>query len=327
MKAVRIAFVTGLTLALGLTGCVRIQLSRGLPDPLEERLLQGERGPKILLVKIDGVISRKPSGRGGIFRRSDENPVSRVREELDTARADPEVRALLLRIDSPGGTASASDAVYSEILRFKEERGVPVVAHFVGTAASGGYYVAMAADHVVAHPTSVTGSIGVIFISVNVAGLMEKLGIENQTLVAGRHKDAGSPLRRMRGSERKHLQSIVDDLHLYFQGVVLSGRPQLDAARVAKLSDGRIFSARQALEAGLVDELGGLDDAVAVAKRRAGLTEARVVSYHRPDEYENNLYTQAELPRRLRIELPAPFDWLSQPGFYFLWTPGLGGLQ
>ena len=153
--------------------------------------------------------------------------MSRVREQLDRARDDPEVRALLLRINSPGGTATASDLVYGEILRFKRERGVPVVAQLMGLATSGGYYVAMAADVVVAHPTTVTGSIGVRFVSVSLAGLMEKVGIEDQTLVAGSHKDAGSPLRRLTREERAHLQSVLDDLHSRFEQVVAAGRPNL----------------------------------------------------------------------------------------------------
>jgi len=324
VKAIGRAWILGLVLAFGLTGCLRVQLFGGLPDPLEEQVLDGDAGPKILLLEIDGVISREPAG--GVLRVSDENPVSRIREELDKARADPQVKALLLRVDSPGGTATASDVVYREVLRFKRERGVPVVAYLLGTAASGGYYVAMAADHIVAHPASISGSIGVLFMGVNVAGLMEKLGIEDQTIVAGAQKDAGSPLRRMRPAERRHFQTIVDELHAFFQSVVVEGRPELDADRVAKLSDGRVFSARQALDAGLVDEIGGTEQALAVVKRLAGVNEVRLVSYSRPDEYENNIYTEARVPQQIRIALPEPFDVLSRPGFYFLWAPGLGTL-
>lgn len=312
-------------ISLGLGGCVQLQLFGGLPQPLEETVVMGAGGAKILLLKVDGVISTEPPRGVGLLAKDEDSMVSRVSEALDNAREDPEVKALLLRIDSPGGTASASDVVYSEVLRFKRDRRVPVVAYMMGTATSGAYYVAMAADHVIAHPTTVTGSIGVIFLSVNFAGLMEKLGIENQTLVAGRYKDEGSALRRMRPVERTQLQSILDDLHAYFQQVVVHGRPQLDAAQVRELADGRIFGAKQALDAGLVDGLGDLVQAVEIARRRANLSEARVVTYHRPSEYENNIFTggAAALPERVKLELPSTLEWLARPGFYYLWAPGI----
>jgi protease-4 len=247
-----------------------------------------------------------------------------VREQLDRAREDPEVRGLLLRINSPGGTATASDLVYGEILRFKQERGVPVVAQLMGLATSGGYYVAMAADLVVAHPTTVTGSIGVRFVSVSLAGLLEKLGIEDQTLTAGRHKDAGSPLRRLSGEERAHLQSVLDDLHARFQQVVAAGRPGLPPGGLERVADGSIFSAPQALELGLVDAVADLEESLTRVRRAAGLSQARVVRYHRPREYANNLYTRsgALLPK-LRLEFPGAQALAMRPGFYFLWAPEL----
>ncbi len=305
-----------------LGSCIRVQLW-GLPRPLEETVVHGEAGPKILLLAIDGVIVEQVP-EPELFGPSEDNPVSRVREQLDRAREDPEVRALLLRINSPGGTATASDLVYSEILRFKRERGVPVVAQLMGLATSGGYYVAMAADLVVAHPTTVTGSIGVRFVSVSLAGLLEKLGIEDQTLTAGPHKDAGSPLRRLRPEERAHLQSVLDDLHARFTQVVAEGRPDLPPGALERVADGSIFSARQALELGLVDAVADLEESVARARLAAGLSEARVVRYHRPREYANNLYTRnGSLAPQLRLEFPGSRALAVSPGFYFLWAPGL----
>jgi protease-4 len=305
-----------------LGGCVSLQLFGGVPEPLVETVIQGERGPKILMLQIDGPISMSPPSSGLLGERGD-SPTSRVREVLERARRDPEVRALLLRIDTPGGTASATDVVHGEILRFKRERRVPVVAHMVGTATSGGYYVAMAADHVVAHPTTITGSIGVIWTGLDFSGLMDKLGIENQTLTTGRYKDTGTPLRSMRPDERAHLQGVLDELQARFEAVVLAGRPGLDAARVSQLADGRIFTADQASRNGLVDEVADLDRAVEVTRERAGLSQARVVTYHRPDEYENNFYTAGQAAPTLRLPLPASLEWLSRPGFYYLWVPGL----
>jgi protease-4 len=302
-----------------LAACVSIDLPGGTPSPLAETVVYGETGPKILMLQIDGVLSDEADYTWLGLRR--ESPVARVREELDRARDDASVRALLLRIDTPGGTVTASDLIYQEIMRFKRERGVPVVAQLMGMATSGGYYVAMSADSVVAHPTTVTGSIGVIFAGVNLTGLMQKVGVENQTLTSGAFKDAGSPLRPMRSEERAQLQSVIDDMYQRFLGVVRTGRPKLSAEEIARLADGRIYSADQALENGLVDRLGAVEDAVAEASQRAGISTARVVTYHRPREYRKNLYT-AEAP----VQVPAlgaasPWPKLPQPAFLYLWAP------
>jgi protease-4 len=325
-------------LILSAGGCVSVDLlSSGVSAPLEESVVRGTSGPKILLVDIDGVIGGLPD-RTSFFGGQELSMIARVREVLDRARADSEVKALLLRIDSPGGTVTASEQVYTEILRFKKERGVPVVAQLLGTAASGGYYIAMAADEVQAHPTTVTGSIGVIFSSVNVAGLMDKLGIEDQTVKGGIYKDAGSPLRRLTSEERSQLQSIVDDLHNRFQEVVAEGRPNLTEEEVVGLANGRIYSATQALGNGLVDRLGTLEDAAKLLESRIGTGESRVVAYHRPVEIRRNLYMKSpgvSSGQAAANGLAGPGALgqtvsqlglsriLSRPGFHYLWWPGL----
>ncbi len=309
-------------LAFANAGCVTVQLFGGAREPMIETVIFGDSGPKIALIDIDGVISEQ-ADESELLEPSREGMVARVREQLDHARDDASVKALLLRINSPGGSVTASDILHQELLRFKRERGVPVVAHFLGVAASGGYYVAMAADQVIAQPTTVTGSIGVIFIGLNLSGLMQKIGVTDQTLTAGDQKDAGSWLRPMKPAERANLQAVLNDMHARFKRIVVEGRPRLDAARVEALADGRIYSADQALANGLVDALGDLEQAVAVAQQRAGLTSSRVVIYHRPREYRQNLFTQAPaFPRALRVELAPPLA-LPRPGFLYLWAPGL----
>jgi protease-4 len=317
------------------TGCITVDLlGGGGPEAaLVETVVRGKEGPKILLIDIDGVIGGS-SETSSLFS-DDYSMVARVREVLDLARSDEDVRALLLRIDSPGGTATASEQIYTEIMRFRKERDIPVMAQFLGTAASGGYYIAMSADTIQAHPTTITGSIGVIFSSLSFAGLMEKIGVEDQTVTGGVHKDAGSPFRRLSDVEREQLQLIVDDLHARFREIVASGRPDLSADQIVTLSDGRIFSAPQAVANGLVDQIGTLEDAARVLEQRLGVEQSRVVSYHRPREIRRNLYTRAaQIPslsgasgglsaeawalRRLeRI--------LARPGFHYLWWPGLSG--
>ncbi|MGH0028661.1 MAG: signal peptide peptidase SppA [Myxococcota bacterium] len=317
----RTALLALTALAAALAGCISIQLPGGMPRPLVETVVQGETGGKILMIQLDGLLTEQP--RSDSFFSPGESRVARLREELDRARKDSEIDALLLRIDSPGGTVTASDILYHEIRRFKEERGVPVVAQMMGVAASGGYYVAMAADRVVAQPTTVTGSIGVVFGGINVAGLMEKIGVENQTLVSGSFKDAGSPLRDMTPAERDQLQSVLEDMFARFLSVVQQGRPDLDADTIAKLADGRIYSGPQALDHGLVDELGDLNAAVEAAERAAGLGASKVVTYHRPQEYRNNVYSVEAPPRSFDVDLqPWWKSMLPTPTFLYLWTAG-----
>jgi protease-4 len=301
-------------------GCISIDLPGGVPKPLVEETVYGESGPKILMVQIEGII-KEEADTTSVFGFAQESMVARLREELDRARDDDKIRALLLRIDSPGGTVTASDIIYEEILRFKKERGIPVVAQLMGLAASGGYYVAMAADEIVAHPTTVTGSIGVIWMNVNFAGLMEKIGIEDQTLKTGSFKDAGSMLRRMTPAEREQLQSVLEDMFARFKAVVDRGRAELEPETIDALADGRIYSASQALDHGLVDRLGNIQEAVRRAEARAGITTSRVVSYHRPSEYRNNLYTRTP-PGTIELRLPAPWPGLRGPAFMYLWAPG-----
>jgi protease-4 len=311
-----------LVLLWALPGCVSLNLLEGRTQPLEETVVHGTSGPKILLLQIEGTISDAPEP-DGFFDLGRESMLAKVREQLDKAREDDEVRALLLRVNSPGGSVTASDVLYDELVRFKRERSVPVVAQLMGVAASGGYYVSMAADRVIAHPTTVTGSIGVIFVGVNVSGLMEKLGIRDQTLVTGPYKDAGSPLRPMRPAEREQLQSVLDDMLVRFEQVVVDGRPRLDAAAVHALADGRIFSASQALEHGLVDAIGTLEDGIAETERLAGLTKSRVVVYHRPDKWVKNFYARSIVPTQIQLSLEPLLPLPEGPAFLYLWTPGV----
>lgn len=299
----------------GLGGCISIDLmGGGAESELVETIVRGAGAKKILLLDIDGVIGGADL-TGSLLGGPTLGTAARVAEVLDHARRDDAIAAILIRIDSPGGTATDSELVYEELRRFKAQRGVPVVAQLMGTATSGAYYVAMAADTIQAHPTTVTGSIGVVFTSLSFAGLMEKLGVEDQTLTAGEFKDAGSPLRRLSPTERAQLQTIVDDLHDRFREIVARGRPALSADQVAALANGQVFSARTALERGLVDRVGTLEESVDELERRLGVADARVVSFHRPREIRRNLYTRANgLPR-------------IEPGFHFVWWPAVAGID
>jgi protease-4 len=304
------------------TGCISIDLPLSGTGPLEETVVDGESGPKILMVDVTGTLSTQPDmGRFGLGGR--ESITARVREEIELALDDDEIAALLLRIDSPGGTVIASEMLYREVRRFKEKSKRPVIAQMVGAGASGAYYLAMAADEVRAYPSTITGSIGVIIAGLNVSGLMERFGVANQTITTGPYKDAGSPLRPMRPEERAQLESVARDLFASFLDVVQAGRPKLSRERIEQLADGRIYSARQALDAGLIDAVGELPEAVESAKRAAGISgDARVVVYHRPGEDPENLFWARSSAQPAAQAL----DWqqLPDPAFLYLWSPGAG---
>ncbi len=306
----------------GLSACVNLDIGGlGGARPLEEATVLGERGPKLAMVDVSGLITEATRQRFPGFP-SGPGPVARLREALDLAAADSEVAALLLRIRSPGGTVGATETVHHELLRWKIRTQRPVIAYMNGLATSGGYYIAMAADEVIAQPASVTGSIGVLMTGVNVAGLLERFGVADQSFTSGPYKDAGSPLRDMSPEEAAQLQSVVDDLQLRFLDVVEAGRPKLERSRIVELSDGRIYTASQALDVGLIDAIGHLEDAAAAAERRAGISESRVVIYRPAGAYRQNIYSGRDLPGITVVDLNLlPEEATLSPGFYYLW-PG-----
>ncbi len=276
-------------------GCVFITLPG--PGPLSEKVVGGKGDDKVLLLEISGMLTDdKPGGVLGLDTAP--NLTARIKEELELAAADPKVKAVVLRINTPGGSVTTSDIIAHEIKRFKERKKVPVVAGLMDLATSGGYYIASSADTIIAQPTAVTGSIGVVALSVNASGLMEKLGITNQTVKSGDMKDLGSPIRPMTEEERRVLQSVIDGLFERFLDQVIEGRPgRFTREELRAISDGRIFTAPQALEHKLVDSIGYLDDAIDAAKEAAGIKEARVVTYAAPRAYNNNIYSLAEPPK------------------------------
>ncbi len=288
----RVSVFAALAFAFFSVACIEVEVplfARG--GALDERVLDGKRGPKILLVDLSGTLGMRASA-GLLGLPAGESAVARIREELERAARDEEIAAIVVRIDSPGGTVIASEIVYREIQRHKRATGRPVIAQLMGVAASGGYYVAMAADRVQAYPSTITGSIGVIAMGFNVSGLMQKIGVDYQTFTTGPFKDAGTPFRPMTEPEREQMRSVVDDLFESFLEVVERGRPKLTRAEIERLADGRIYSARQALEAGLIDEIGDLEGAIEEAKRAANLSgETRLVVYRRPGERAENLFS------------------------------------
>ena len=221
--------------------------------------------------------------------------------QLHRYRDQPNVKALVLRIDSPGGAVAPSQEIYTEVLKLRRETGKLVVASLGSVAASGGYYVAAATDRIVANPGTITGSIGVIMQIPNFGGLLEKVGIRATIIKAGQYKDLASITRDLTEPERQILQGVMDDVHSQFIEAVATGR-RMDRAKVEPLADGRIFSGRQALGLGLVDELGDLADAVDRAAHLVGITgRPRVVQERR------SRFSLWDLAReQLGLALPGP---------------------
>ena len=197
--------------------------------------------------------------------------------ELKQYSENPLVKAIVLRIDSPGGGVVPSQEIHDAVKRVKNKSNKAVIASMGTVAASGGYYIAAATDRIIANPGTLTGSIGVIMEMANFEGLMKKVGVEGVVIKSGRFKDVGSPLRKMSDEERKLLQSVMDDVHHQFIQAVADGR-SLEVSDVEPLADGRIYTGRQAKDARLVDELGDLDDAIHIAADIAGMEgEPKVV--------------------------------------------------
>ncbi|KAB2953829.1 signal peptide peptidase SppA [Heliorestis acidaminivorans] len=228
----------------------------------------------VVVVRIEGLISGS-GGSGGILATGG----PRIIDTLRQISEDPTVKAVVLRINSPGGTAAASQEIAQEVDRLRQ-KGKVVVTSMGDTAASGGYWIAARTDKIVANPATTTGSIGVIIDLVNLEELYDKIGYRSETIKSGPHKDITSPSRERTVEERQLLQEMVDDIYEQFVYVVAEGR-NLPEEEVRKLADGRIFTGRQAQQVGLVDELGNFYDAVEIAADLAGIDSPNVREYGR----------------------------------------------
>ncbi len=285
-----------------------------------ELIHQAWLAPKIAVIDIEGVMV---NARKADLLSDGEHPVSLLLEELDRAAADRAVKAVILRINSPGGTVGASELMHHQVLRFRQKTAKPVVAVMMDVAASGAYYLACACDEIVAHRSTVTGSIGVILQLFDFTGTMAKIGVTPTTIKSGDLKGGGSPFVTLAEEDRRIFQSIIQQMHDDFVAVVVAGRPQLTEERIRELADGRVYTARQALENGLIDRIGTLQEAIDDLKHTIGARRVNVVAYHRPLNYVPNYYARHPLSPRINlinVDLPA---WLRGSGarFMYLWVP------
>ncbi len=254
-------------------------------------------GEKVGIIEVTGVIASSKL----------------INERIIRFKEDSSIKAVVLRVDSPGGGVGPSQEIYTEIKKLAAEK--PVVVSMGSVAASGGYYIAAPAARILANPGTITGSIGVIMEFTNVKELLDKIGLSNQVVKSGQHKDIGSPIRPMTDADRKILQSMIDDVHLQFITAIAEGR-SLDMDKVRQLADGRIYSGRQALEVGLVDQLGNLQDAIAVAGKLAGITENPKVVYPPKEKTPFLEYFVEETISQVRHEIHEQ----SAGGLKFLWS-------
>ncbi len=291
---------------------------------LEEKTVVAGHGlfpDKVVVIGVEGTIAN--AAAGGLLTPT-ENPVSLFVQELQKAADDGRVKAVVLRVNSPGGTVSASDAMYQILKRFRARTHKPVVASGQEVVASGAYYLSCGADKIVAQPTTLVGSIGVIFETVNLQGTLDKLGVTTDAYKSAAHKDIGSPFRPATPDERRIFQGLVDDYYARFKAVVTDNRPITPSADFAQVTDGRVYSGQAAVGLGLVDRVGLLEDAIDLAKELAGAKDAEVVSYRRPYGYGGSIYAVDEAPApradALKLQLPDAATFLPA-GFYYLWQP------
>lgn len=309
-----------------LSGCVGLNVSLvPSPKPLEEKVLEGEGRAKILLLDLDGMISFKEETDVLKFRTGP-SKVSFFREALLKAGTDPDIGGVIVRINSPGGTVAASDTIYHEVVSFREKKKIPVYAYITELAASGGYYIASASDRIVASPTAITGSIGVIVMKFNIEGLLAKIGVSDETYKSGPKKDFWSPFRPSTPEEKKMFQDIIEALHLRFVGVVYANRQKLLTEQEVKtLADGRILGAGEALNAKLIDQVAYLDETIEGMKKTLNVEQARVVTYVRPRTFRSNIYSETAPPGPQVMNLISinteDFALFSGVHFMYLWNP------
>lgn len=319
-------------LLIGAQGGAGLDTTAAGPSGYHEKVIEGEGDAKIVVIRVEGVIAEHPEG-GGMFATPSESLPKRIRDQLERAKKDDAVKAVILAVDSPGGTVTASDQIWNELVKFRDNKpnAKPIIVHQGALAASGGYYISAAGDEIWAEPTTITGSIGVIMQGLNFHKAFEKYGVTDMTITSGPNKALLSPFSEPQPEHRKILQETVDDMYGRFCDVVADGIARRSnkkrddvMADVKKLADGRIYTSKQALELKLIDKIGYFEDAFESAKKRVGLTNAKLVKYTKQptfmDVLSGNMDGKLELGRGVAIKVdPRLLDELAAPRFLMLW--------
>jgi len=290
------------------------------PSLREEKFLSGDKHSKnkVLLIPVEGVILEVQNE--SLFYE-EKSIVKEITDELRGATNDKDIKGIIFSVNSPGGGITECDNIYTEILKFKEERPeVPIIVSMGGVAASGGYYIAAPAEKIYAQPTTITGSIGVIMQVTNIAELFEKIGLENITFKSGKMKDIGSATREMTPEEKKIIDNMVKEMSGRFIQIIKDNREFTDD-QLAVISDARIFTAQQAKDIGLIDEIGYLEDAFRSVKEMANISDAKLVKKKKLptlfsflEETSENLNPESEIQEEIRDILTC------NPRLMYLWT-------
>ncbi|MGL1861060.1 MAG: signal peptide peptidase SppA [Pseudodesulfovibrio sp.] len=292
-------------------------------EPLKEFVIQGEGDGKLALIHLTGFLETQP--KQGMLRAKP-SKVQELVSTLKLAEMDDEVKGVVLAIDSPGGTTTASDILYHEISDFKRRTGKKVVVAMFDVAASGGYYAALPADWILAHPTTITGSVGVIFMRPKMHALLDKIGVEVEVSKSGKDKDMGSPFRPSTAEEEALFQAIIDDYAARFHMLVAKHR-SLTAANMELVKTARVFTANQAKAVGLIDQVGYIQDAFAKAEQLAGLSgDAKIVVYRRdtyPNDNPYNSLSSTDVAKFNLLGVDASMIMPPKSGFYYIWPQGL----
>jgi protease-4 len=276
---------------------------------------------RIALVDVDGVLLNQ--NYGSLYAVGD-NPLASFRDKLDAASRDPGVTAVVLRINSPGGSVTTCDVMAEEIRRFKAESRKPVVACLMDLATSGAYFVAVESDRIVAHPTAMTGGLGAVFNHYNLQDAMAQLNLVSDPVKAGPRIDMGSVTAPLDPETRAMFQGMADAYRDHLQRRVRERRTGMTARDQQSVADGRVVLASQALTLHLVDRLGYVHDAIAEAERLAGVDGGEVVLFHRAGYPAHSLYAITPSPAPLSDAIPFSYPGLDRsrlPTFLYLWQP------
>ncbi len=331
-------YLLPLCLAVGslmLSGCISLAglgLGQDRGKVSIERIQKAEKlfvMDEILMIPLSGLVAEGNMKE----RRGEPGMLVALKDRLDAAKDNPRIKAVILRIDSPGGSVTAADLIYREIVRFKEKKKIPVIALMSGTAASGGVYIAMAADEIYALPTTVTGSIGVITMLPSLKGLSDKIGFQMRVIKSGANKDLGSPWRDLSSDEQKIFQDLIDSYFVRFKQIILDSRKEkgLTEEKLKALADGRVFTPDVAKANGLIDGIMYPDEVIEHAKQVAQVRDAHVISYEYPMNYRGHIYAESDIPapeaqsgidiNLLKLDLNNFAQSAHGAQFLYLWMP------
>lgn len=308
-----------------LSGCIFLP-SLDLEKKWEEQFVTGDESSsdKIIILPIQGVIMTQETS--SLLSSKSACTPDKIQELLKLADNDTRVKAIIMVINSPGGGVTASDIIYRTIKEFKQKHpDKPIIALMQDTAASGGYYISCSADYVMAHPTTITGSIGVISMFFALEDLMGKIGVETVVIKSGKAKDTGSPFRKMTAEEKEYMQKIIDEMYNRFLDIVAEARKgSLTRDEIKTIADGRILTGEEARKVKLVDSVGYMTDAYNKTLDLAHLKSAKVIRYQKSSGLFDNMFMgptpSLELTYLAELVLKT-----NSSQFMYLWMPEMAG--